>query len=320
LPIFHSFGYVATFWLPLCVTAKAVFHFNPLDARVVGELAAKYKATILFGTPTFLRGYLKRCQKEQFSTLDLVVVGAEKMPLDLAAQFNEAFGIQPSEGYGTTETSGPACVNVSDHRCGRVEQKGTKLGTVGRPLPGIVARAIDPQTRTPLPIGQEGLVCIKGANIMLGYLNQPEKTAALIQDGWYETGDMGKVDEEGFVHITGRLSRFSKIAGEMVPHLRIEESLIRIVEEPSTAEAGIPLAVTAVPDPKKGERLVVLHRPMSKPVKQVIDELAATGIPTLWIPSHDSFFEVEQIPILGTGKLDLKGIKQSALDVTAKNG
>ena len=314
LPLFHCFGYVAAFWLPLCVSAKVVFHFNPLDARQIGELADQHRATILFGTPTFLRGYLKRCDKEQFRTLDLVVVGAEKMPLDLAQQFFEKFGVQPSEGYGTTETSGPACVNVADHRSGNLPQKGTKLGSVGRPMPGVMARAIDPDTKLPLPSGGVGIVCIKGINIMLGYLNQPEKTASVIQDGWYETGDMGFVDDEGFVHITGRLSRFSKIGGEMVPHLRIEESLLRIVEDPTNTDAGIPLAVTSVPDPKKGERLIVLHKPLVKSVKQVINELAETGLPTLWIPSHDGFVEVEEIPILGTGKLDLKGIKKAALD------
>ncbi len=318
LPLFHCFGYVASFWLPLCVRASVVFHFNPLDARTVGELAEKYKATILFGTPTFLRGYLKRCEKEQFKTLELVVLGAEKMPLDLAEQFREKFGIMPSEGYGTTETSGPACVNVADHRCGMVEQKGTKLGTVGRPMPGVVARAIDPDTKQPLPTGIEGMVCIKGSNIMLGYLNQPEKTAAVLKDGWYETGDMGLVDDEGFVKITGRMSRFSKIGGEMVPHLRIEESLLKIVEDPTSTDPAIPLAVTSVPDPKKGERLIVLHRTLVKPIKQIIDELAATGLPTLWIPSQDGFIQVPEIPILGTGKLDLKGIKQAALALAEK--
>jgi acyl-[acyl-carrier-protein]-phospholipid O-acyltransferase/long-chain-fatty-acid--[acyl-carrier-protein] ligase len=319
LPIFHSFGYVITFWLPLCVLAKAVYHYNPLEARVVGEMAEKHGATIMFGTPTFLRGYLKRCEKEQFRTLDLVIVGAEKMPLDLAEQFHEKFGIHPSEGYGTTETSGPACVNVADHRSGTVEQKGTKLGTVGRPMPGVIARTIDPDTRQPLPIGSEGLICIKGSNIMVGYLNQPEKTAALIQDGWYETGDMGLVDDEGFVRITGRLSRFSKIGGEMVPHLRIEESLLKICEDTSSSDPGIPVVVTAVPDVKKGERLIVLHKPLKKSIKQVIDELAATGIPTLWIPAHDGFVEVAEIPLLGTGKLDLKGVKQAALDAISKH-
>jgi acyl-[acyl-carrier-protein]-phospholipid O-acyltransferase/long-chain-fatty-acid--[acyl-carrier-protein] ligase len=315
LPIFHSFGYVATFWLPLCVTAKVVFHFNPLDARVVGELSAQHGVTILFGTPTFLRGYLKRCEKEQFSKLDLVVLGAEKMPLDLAEQFRAKFGVMPSEGYGTTETSGPACVNVADHRSGMVEQKGTKLGTVGRPMPGIHVRAIDPETKQPLPTGTEGMVCIKGSNIMLGYLNQPEKTAAVIRDGWYETGDMGLVDEEGFVKITGRMSRFSKIGGEMVPHLLIEEHLLKIIEDVNSSDAGIPLVVTAVPDPKKGERIIVLHKPLTKPLKLIIDELAGQGIPTLWMPSQDSFLEVAEIPCLGTGKLDLKGIKQMALDL-----
>ena len=296
-----------------------MFHYNPLDARIIGELAQKYSATILFGTPTFLRSYLKRCEKEQFKSLDLVVLGAEKMPLDLAEQFREKFGIMPSEGYGTTETSGPACVNVADHRCGMVEQKGTKLGTVGRPIPGVVARTIDPDTKQPLPTGTEGIVCIKGSNIMLGYLNQPEKAAKVLIDGWYETGDMGLVDDEGFVKITGRMSRFSKIGGEMVPHLRIEESLLRIVEDPSSTDASIPLAVTSVPDPKKGERLIVLHRPLTKPIKQIIDELADTGLPTLWIPSQDGFVEVTEIPILGTGKLDLKGIKQTALAAAEKS-
>ena len=181
-----------------------------------------------------------------------------------------------------------------------------------------MARAIDPDTKQPLPPGGVGIVCIKGINIMLGYLNQPEKTASVIKDGWYETGDMGFVDDEGFVHITGRLSRFSKIGGEMVPHLRIEENLLRIIEDPTSTDAGIPLAVTSVPDAKKGERLIVLHKPLVKSVKQVINELADTGLPTLWIPSHDGFVEVEEIPILGTGKLDLKGIKQVALAFAGK--
>jgi acyl-[acyl-carrier-protein]-phospholipid O-acyltransferase/long-chain-fatty-acid--[acyl-carrier-protein] ligase len=140
----------------------------------------------------------------------------------------------------------------------------------------------------------------------------------VIKDGWYETGDMGFVDDEGFVHITGRLSRFSKIGGEMVPHLRIEEGLLKIIEDPTSTDAGIPLAVTSVPDAKKGERLIVLHKPFVKSIKQVIDELAATGLPTLWLPSSDCFVEVVEIPVLGTGKLDLKGVKQLALEASEK--
>lgn len=316
VPIFHSLGYLATLWLPMILSPKVVYHVNPLDAREIGKLAQDHAATILFGTPTFLRGYLKRIEKEQFSQLDLVVVGAEKLPVDLAEQFREKFGILPSEGYGTTETSGPAAVNIPDHRCDAVTQKGTKLGTVGRPLPGVVVRAVDAESGQPLGLNEEGLIQIKGPNIMLGYWNRPDKTAAVLKDGWYDTGDMGLVDDEGFLHITGRLSRFSKIGGEMVPHLKIEECLLRIIDDPTNTDAGIQVAVTSVPDDKKGERLIVLHKPVAKTASQIVDELSKCDLPNLWIPSQDSFIEVNDIPLLGTGKLDLRGIKQLALERT----
>ncbi len=314
VPIFHSVGYVGALWLPMCLTPKVVYHFNPLDAKEIGKLAQQHGATIVFATPTFLRGYLKRCEKEQFHKLDLVVVGAEKLLPELAEQFRNKFGVLPCEGYGATETTGPASVNIPDYRNESVEQKGTKLGTVGRPLLGVVIRAVDPETRTPLEINQEGLLLIKGPNVMLGYWNRPEKTAAVIRDGWYDTGDMGLIDEEGFVHITGRRSRFSKIGGEMVPHLKVEECLLGICEDPANIDAEIQIAVTSVPDEKKGERLIVLHRRLSKSVTQIIKELAECGLPNLWIPSVDSFLEVEEIPLLGTGKLDLRGMSQLALN------
>ncbi len=315
LPIFHSFGYLATMWLPLMTDAKVVFHPNPLDSRQIGELAQQHKATILFATPTFLRSYMKRCTPEQFATLNLVVVGAEKLPTDLAEQYREKYGVLPQEGYGATETTGPASVNVPDHRCQTVQQKGTKLGTVGRPLPGCLARIIDIDSGKELSLNQEGLVHLKGPNIMLGYFNKPEKTTEVLQNGWYNTGDMGFLDEEGFLHVTGRMNRFSKIGGEMVPHLRIEDELLKIiaVSNGSPVEGqGPPLAVTSLPDPKKGERLIVLHLPLTKPVAEVLNALGKAGLPNLWLPSSDCFFEVEQIPLLGTGKLDLRGIKQLA--------
>lgn len=316
VPIFHSLGYLATLWLPMCLTPKVVYHVNPLDAKEIGSLAQRHGVSILFGTPTFLRGYLKRCEKEQFHRLDLAVVGAEKLPLELAEQFRNKFGVLPSEGYGATETSGPASVNIPDHRSDSILQKGTKLGTVGRPLPGVVIRAVDPATREPLGVNQEGLLLIKGPNVMLGYWNRPEKTASVIKDGWYDTGDMGLVDDEGFVQITGRISRFSKIGGEMVPHLKVEECLSRICEDPANTDAGLQVAVTSVPDAKKGERLIILHKRLNKSMSQIIQELSNEGLPNLWIPSNDAFIEVEEIPVLGTGKLDLRGIKQMALDRT----
>jgi len=314
IPLFHSLGYLATLWLPLCLDPKVVYHINPLDARQIGELAEKHKATILFATPTFLRTYLKRCTPEQFSKLDLVVVGAEKLPQDLAHQFHEKFKVMPTEGYGATETTGPAAVNVPDHRCEMVTQTGTKLGTVGRPMPDVLARVIDPDTRQPLPVGSEGLLEVKGPNVMLGYLNRPEKTAGVIRDGWYNTGDMAKIDPDGFIQITGRLSRFSKIGGEMVPHIKIEECLLSILEADQGEDAGPLLAVTAVPDSKKGERIVVLHRPVSKPVSTILKELGEHELPNLWMPDAESFAQVSEIPLLGTGKTDLKAVKKLALE------
>jgi len=153
---------------------------------------------------------------------------------------------------------------------------------------------------------------------MMGYLNRPEKTAEVIIDGWYDTGDIGRIDEDGFIEITGRQSRFSKIGGEMVPHIRIEQELMRIIDDDLTEEPEILCAVTAVPDAKKGERLIVLHKPFTKPISQVLNELQEAGLPNLWIPSTDSFMEMEHIPLLGTGKLDLKAVKDTAMEHFAK--
>ncbi len=312
LPFFHSFGYTLNLWLVLTKHLAAVFHFNPVDSRQIGKLCEKYGTTIITATPTFLKHYLKRCTPEQFRTVDVVLVGAEKMPLDLAHAFHEKFGIWPSEGYGTTELSPLVAVNVPDHRARDVKQKGTKLGTVGRPIPNIAVKIVDPDTGEELPPGREGLLWIKGPNVMQGYLNRPEQTAEVLQDGWYNTGDIARIDEDGFIEITGRLSRFSKIGGEMVPHLRIEQELERILEDPQDEEAGPHVAVTSVADPKKGERIVVLHRPLRKPVDEVLRKLGESGLPNLWLPSADSFVEVPEIPILGSGKLDLKQIRQVA--------
>lgn len=313
LPFFHSFGYTATMWLPACCAPKVVYHFNPLDAKIIGKLSEKHQTTILMATPTFLKTYLKRIDKEQMSHLDLVVVGAEKMPLDLAEEFFQKFGVRPSEGYGTTELSPVAAVNIPDHRTADIHQIGTKLGTVGRPIPGVAAKVVHPETWEDQGIGKEGLLLIKGPNVMLGYLNHPEKSSQLIRDGWYNTGDYGLIDEDGFVAITGRQSRFSKIAGEMVPHILIEEHLTRIVEQPESDDPMLKLAVTSVPDRDRGERLIVLHTILEKSPADILKVLKEKGLPNLWLPSADSFAQVDQIPILGTGKLDLKGIKETAL-------
>lgn len=316
LPFFHSFGFTVTMWLPLCADPGVVYHFNPLDGRTVGKLCEKHRVTILAATPTFLRSYLKRCDTDQMKTTNLAIVGAEKMPAELRDAWLEKFGYEPTEGYGTTELSPVAAFNVPDSRMGDDMQGtvGTRHGTVGRVMPGAAAAVFSSETGEQLSANSEGLLRIKGPNVMLGYLNHPDKTAEVIHDGWYDTGDIAKIDDDGFIEITGRQSRFSKIGGEMVPHIRVEQELTRIIDEDDTDEPEILCAVTSVPDQKKGERLIVLHKPMQRTPREVLDELAKCELPNLWLPTADSFLEVEHLPLLGTGKLDLRAIKQTAMD------
>lgn len=315
LPFFHSFGYTVSMWLPLCTDAGSVYHFNPLDSRTVGSLVEKFKVTILMATPTFLRSWMKRCTVEEMKSLNLAIVGAEKLPDDLRKAFGEKYGFEPSEGYGTTELSPIAAVNIPASRIG-IEvptQSSSKPGTVGRVIPGSVAAVFDIDTNQRLGTNKEGMLKIKGPNVMLGYLNHPNKTAELIQDGWYTTGDLGTIDDDGFIRITGRISRFSKIGGEMVPHIRIEQEIARILDETPNDDAEILCAVTAMPDVAKGERLLVLHKPTQQPIAAILDRLQHAGLPNLWIPGHDCFLPVDQIPLLGTGKLDLRSIRELAI-------
>ncbi len=307
LPLFHSMGFTIALWGVLGLNLKGVFHFSPLDAKIIGKMCHEHKMTILISTPTFLRSYMRRCTPEEFASLNLVVVGAEKLPGDLLAAFEARFGVRPMEGYGTTELAPVVSVNVPATRAQGDPKLVERVGTVGTPIPGVSAKIVDHETGKDLPIGESGMLLIKGPNVMQGYFKMPEQTAKVMRDGWYVTGDMAKLDSDGFIHITGRLSRFSKIGGEMVPHIRIEELLQRFL---SDDEEKLAVAVTAVPDERKGERLVVLHLPTDKTPQQIIKVLASEGLPNLWIPSTDSLFEVDQIPLLGTGKLDLQAVKE----------
>ncbi len=313
LPFFHSFGYAVTLWAVQTLGPAGVYHFNPLDARQVGKLAEKYGATVLLGTPTFLRGYLRRIEPKQFAKLDVVVAGAEKMPADLFEAFEKKFGVRPVEGYGTTELSPLVSVNIPPTRSFAKFQPDRSEGSVGRPLPGISVKVISPDDGKELAAGEDGMLLVTGPNVMKGYMGREDLTAEAVQDGWYVTGDIANVDKDGFLHITGRLSRFSKIGGEMVPHIRVEEELARLLAEgQGDDDDQVRACVTAVPDEKKGERLIVLHLPTDKDIDQLREGLRQAGLPNLFIPSRDAFIEVPEIPLLGTGKLDLKGARDVA--------
>jgi acyl-[acyl-carrier-protein]-phospholipid O-acyltransferase / long-chain-fatty-acid--[acyl-carrier-protein] ligase len=314
LPLFHSMGFTVGLWAVLGSDVKGAYHFSPLDAKIIGKLCQDHKITIIVSTPTFLRSYLRRCTPEEFSCLTLVVTGAEKLPGDLLKAFEEKFGIRPMEGYGTTELSPIVSLNIPPNRAIAADRTLEQVGTVGKPIPGVTARIVDHETGEDLGVGRSGMLLIKGPNVMQGYYKQPEQSAKVLRDGWYTTGDMAMLDAEGFIHITGRLSRFSKIGGEMVPHIHVEELLQRIL---SDDEEKLAVAVTSVPDQRKGERLIVFYLHSGKTPDQIVKELAAAHLPNLWIPSPDSFFEVEQIPVLGTGKLDLQAIKELAKEKVA---
>ncbi len=311
LPFFHSFGYTVTLWLPLQVGASIVYWPNPLQAKEIGELCRKYRATIFLSTPTFLRSFLRRCEADDFASLRLLICGAEKMPQSLAQEFHAKFGVLPLEGYGCTELSPAAVVNVPDFKQGVIQQVGNKPGTIGHPLPGVAVKIVHKETMESLPPCEEGLLLVYGANVMKGYLGKDELTRRKIIEGWYITGDLARLDDDGFVTITGREERFAKVGGEMVPLERVEDELHAVLQ---TNERFF--AVTAVPDERKGERLVVLHLPLGgTDPQQVWRQLNERGLPNIYVPAPRDFFQVADLPVLGSGKLDLKKCKQKALDM-----
>jgi acyl-[acyl-carrier-protein]-phospholipid O-acyltransferase/long-chain-fatty-acid--[acyl-carrier-protein] ligase len=312
LPLFHSFGYVVL-WLAAGRGVALVCHVNPLEAGAVGDLVQHYRATALLATPTFLQLYLRRCAPAQFGSLRLVVAGAEKMPDALAREFDETFGIRPLEGYGMTECSPVVAISTLDYRAPGFFQAGSRRGFVGHPLPGVSVRVVDPDSGDPVGPNVPGMVLVKGPNVMRGYLGRDDLTAAVIRDGWYVTGDIGLVDEDGFLKITGRLSRFSKIGGEMVPHGRVEEAL-----QEAAGSAEQVFAVTAVDDGRGGERLAVLHTLGEDRAKQALDKLGTLGLPNLFIPRRDHLIKVDALPLLGTGKLDLRGVRKVAEEKLSK--
>ncbi len=309
LPFFHSFGLTVTLWFPILSGFAVAYHPNPLDAKTVGEMAARHKATLLLATPTFFSAYIRRCSAEQFSSLRHVLVGAEKLRQPLAEAFQEKFGLDLLEGYGCTETAPIVAVNALDYAGRGGRQSGHKSGTVGHPLPGVVAKVVDIDTGDDLPPNEEGLLLVKGPNVMKGYLGQPEKTKEVITNGWYHTGDVAAIDDDGFIRITDRLSRFSKIGGEMVPHIKVEETVSHLLGDK-------PAAVTAVPDERKGERLVVFYTDPGVSSEELSTRLAESGLPNLWMPKRESLHLIDEIPLLGSGKTDLKKIRSLALEMS----
>jgi len=315
LPIFHSFGLTVTTLLPLIEGIPVVCHPDPTDGLGIGKMAAKYEATMLFATATFFRLYTrnKKLHPLMFKHLRMVIAGAEKLPLEIREAFKSKFGHDIYEGYGATETTPVASINIPDvlMQDSWKAQVGHKVGTVGLPVPGSSFKIVDPETFKALKTGEEGMILIGGTQIMKGYIGDVQKTASVIKelDGirWYVTGDKGRLDEDGFLTIVDRYSRFAKVAGEMVSLGLVESEIRKVLGEEEQ------ISVSALPDVKKGEKLVLLLEGDME-VDELKEKIKTLEMNALFVPSE--YFKVEELPKLGTGKADFKGAKSLARKIS----
>jgi acyl-[acyl-carrier-protein]-phospholipid O-acyltransferase/long-chain-fatty-acid--[acyl-carrier-protein] ligase len=315
LPFFHTFGYTITLWAMLAMGVGAVYHTNPLEARVISRLIRERGVTILLGTPTLLRAYMRRLSPEDFASVEIVATGSEPLPQAVADAFESTFQIRPFQGYGATELGPIVSANVPAARALGDPSAVLREGTVGRPAQGVRVEVRDPETGAVVKTGERGVLWVTGPHVMLGYLNQPDLTDAVLQDGWYNTGDVVTIDEEGFITIVGRQSRFAKVGGEQVPFAAIEEALAALT---GGSEDGAPRAVvTAVPDEATGERLIVVHTALDQSPDELVKGLADAGLPRLFIPAPVDFNEIDTMPLIGIGKVDLEAINRFARQAAA---
>ncbi|MBK9384914.1 MAG: AMP-binding protein [Planctomycetes bacterium] len=309
LPLFHAFG-VTILWIAAVEGLSIAFYPDPLDPRGVSKVIEAHRVTVAVATPTFLQLYLRKGEAERFASLRLVIAGAERLHAALAEKLGSEWSCEVVEGYGTTECSPIVCVGRGPLRASGYERAATPRGSVGRALPGVALRLAPPDAEEPgesSPALTRGLLWVRGPNVMRGYLDRPELNEKVLRGGWYCTGDIAELDEDRNLRITDRLARFSKIGGEMVPHGVIEQHLQSLLcsEEPQ-------VLVTALPCPKKGERLVVLYTFDPARLDAVREALRQQGLPALFQPHRDHYLHVENLPLLGSGKADLRAARALA--------
>lgn len=319
LPLFHAFGCTVTLWFPIIKGINLVTYPNPLDTKRIAELCDQRSIDYLLTTPTFLRGYMRKIDPKLLSSVKNVVTGAEKLPIQLAHSFEKKFGVLPQEGYGLTETSPATNLNIyiNPEDDSKPVLPTAKLGSVGQMLPGIAIKMTDPSTEKEIDIDQSGIIWLKGENIFKGYYQQPELSEQVLDDGWFKTNDVGHVDSDGFLYIEGRISRFSKVGGEMVPHETLEETITKVLGLENETERKV--VVTGIPDEKKGESLILLstvsqEESLTQECINLRYLLLEEGIPPLWCPKI--IVPVKDIPILASGKLDIRACQELALELT----
>ncbi len=287
LPLFHVYGFTVTFWLPMVAGMCVVLHGNPLEFKTVVQIIREEKPSLMVATPYFLSGYLRQAQRGDFASLRLVIAGADKCPEKLYKEYLQTHAIEILEGYGATETSPVVSVNLVG---------ANKPGSLGKPLPGVQVRIVALDTGRELPRGGEGKIQVKGETVMKGYFQDLEQTALHIEDGWYETGDMGLLDSDGFLWHRGRLKRFIKVGGEMVSLVQIESEVEKLL--PPACDC----CVVEVPDGKKGSQIVVALS-QETDTKQLRDALKSR-LPPVALPRR--FCVLPELPKMGSGKIDFR--------------
>ena len=289
LPLFHVFGHNANFWLPLVMGMTNITVANPLEYKNIPKIIREEKPTMLAGTPIFFAGYLRESSPGDFASIRIMLPGADKTPDWLREGYREKHGIELLEAYGCTETSPGVTVNT---------REANRPGSIGRPLPGVQLRIADINTGAPLGPNEEGKIMVKGDLVMKGYFDDIEETSLRIKDGWYDTGDMGIIDEDGFVWHRGRLKRFVKIGGEMVSLVRTESVLENYLP------AGVACCVVEIPDSLKGARIVAaVTQPVNE--REIIKKMA-NDLPAIALPKN--FVVLEEMPKMGSGKIDFRTV------------
>lgn len=293
LPFFHVFGLTVNLWLPLYYGMTMLTYANPLDFRKVCSIVKESQATFLVGTPSFFWGYLRKSKKGDFDSLRIALTGADKCPEALREGFKEKHQITVVEGYGATECSPVISTNTHEYN---------RPGSVGKPIPGVEVRIENYETGEECGLGEDGRILVKGDSVMKGYFNDFEQTSLHIRRGWYDTGDMGNIDKDGYLWHVGRLKRFVKIGGEMVSLVKIEDVLEKLLPEDSHC------CVVEIPDAIKGAKIIaVATTPLDE--KAILKKMAST-LPSIALPKI--FLVWETLPKMGSGKIDFRTISEMA--------
>jgi acyl-[acyl-carrier-protein]-phospholipid O-acyltransferase/long-chain-fatty-acid--[acyl-carrier-protein] ligase len=289
LVFFHVFGLTVNLWVPFYHGMTMVTYANPTDFKTISNIARDEEPTIMVGTPSFFWGYLQKSDPGDFKTLRLMIAGADKCPDALREGYKNKHGVTLMEGYGATETSPVISVNSLEFN---------RPGSTGKVLPNIQVRIENFETGKDCALGEIGKIIVKGPSVMTGYFEDPEQTAEVLKDGWYDTGDMGYLDDEGYLWHAGRFKRFAKVGGEMVSLVKVENILEKHLPE------GVSCCVVEIMDEKKGSYIVAtVSQEVNKTevLRKMMDEL-----PTIALPRQ--FIVISELPMMSTGKIDFRTV------------